>query len=92
MNKHPDTTPPSQRHIAAMVDHTLPAPTATREDVSRLCEEAVELGVFAVCVSPVHVAHARRELPEEIRVATVCGFPSGKHAAAVKAYEASVAV
>jgi deoxyribose-phosphate aldolase len=82
----------AKRRLVSMVDHTLLSPTATREDVTRLCEEAVALGVFAVCVSPVHVAQARLELPEEILVATVCGFPSGKHAAAVKAYEASCAV
>jgi len=78
----------SQQTLAGMIDHTLLKPEATVQDVAALAEEARPLGVLAVCVSP-------PMLPIEgagLVVATVCGFPSGKHTSAVKAREAAGAV
>lgn len=82
---------PSRAQLAAMVDHTLLKPEATRADVAALVAEAAELGVYAVCVSPsmVPVAVAAGGVA---RVAAVAGFPSGKHVSAVKAQEAAQAV
>lgn len=55
--------------------------------------DAVELGVFAVCVSPSLVPAARAALPAcGPALAAVVGFPSGKHLPAVKAHEAALAV
>ncbi|WP_432548584.1 deoxyribose-phosphate aldolase [Kineococcus sp. SYSU DK004] len=75
--------------VARLVDHTLLKPEATAEDVRLLCDAARELGVLAVCVSP-NMLHAVDG--EGLVVATVCGFPSGKHTSAVKAAEAAEAV
>ncbi|CAB4752790.1 unannotated protein [freshwater metagenome] len=80
------------RALAAMIDHTLLAPEATSSDVTRLCAEAVELGVGTVCVSPSHVAFAYGLLPATIQVASVVGFPSGAHRSEVKALEAGLAL
>lgn len=78
--------------VAAMIDHTLLAPEATPERVLALCDEAVELGVAAVCVSPRWVRLAAGRLDgQEVRVATVVGFPSGAHRSDVKADEARAA-
>ena len=73
--------------LAALIDHTLLKPESTRDDVEKLLREAEELGTYAVCVSP-------SMLPVEttVTVATVCGFPSGQHAASVKAAEAADSV
>lgn len=71
-----------------MIDHTLLKPESTRADIAELQEEARQLGVLAVCVSP-------SMLPLDgsgLVVATVCGFPSGKHTSEVKANEAAAAV
>lgn len=79
---------PTRTELARMVDHTLLKPEATAAQVAALCDEARELGVLAVCVSP-------SVLPLEgtgLVVATVCGFPSGKHTGEVKAFEAAAAV
>jgi deoxyribose-phosphate aldolase len=77
--------------LAAMIDHTLLKPEATTDEVTALCEEATDLGVAAVCVSPSHLPiHAG--LGVGIEIATVIGFPSGAHQPAVKAHEAEVAV
>ena len=77
--------------LAARIDHTLLAPEATADDVVALCEEATELGVAAVCVSPSHLP-ITEGLGAGIGIATVIGFPSGAHQPAVKAHEAEVAV
>ncbi|QEN12475.1 deoxyribose-phosphate aldolase [Mycolicibacterium sp. ELW1] len=81
--------------VAALVDHTLLKPEATDADVIALVDEAVELGVLAVCVSPSMVSVAVRAAsthPESLLIAAVVGFPSGKHLPAIKAQEARTAV
>lgn len=74
--------------LAQLVDHTLLKPEATRADVEALVEEGVRLGVYSVCVSPSFLPLDARGL----KVATVVGFPSGKHRSEVKAAEAARAV
>ncbi|MEJ5945855.1 deoxyribose-phosphate aldolase [Pseudokineococcus basanitobsidens] len=80
---------PRRAEIAALVDHTLLKPEATADDVAALVAEARDLGVLAVCVSP--SALPLRDTGDLV-VATVCGFPSGKHTSEVKAAEAARAV
>lgn len=71
-----------------MIDHTLLAPEATGQEVDALIEEARELGVLAICVSPSMLPVRAPGLV----VATVAGFPSGKHHSLVKGAEARLAV
>lgn len=80
-------SPFDRAHVASIVDHTLLKPEATRADVDALAREAEALGAYSICVSP-------SMLPVEtsVKVATVCGFPSGKHTSAVKAAEAAESV
>jgi len=78
--------------VAELVDHTLLKPEATDVDVAFLTQEAAELEVYAVCVSPSLVAAARRSAAADLSIATVVGFPSGKHVSAIKAQEAQLAV
>ncbi|ETB48135.1 deoxyribose-phosphate aldolase, partial [Mycobacterium avium 10-5560] len=82
---------PTRAQLAAFVDHTLLKPEATAADVAALVTEAAELGVYAVCVSPPMVPVAV-QAGAGVRVASVAGFPSGKHVPAVKAHEAALAV
>jgi deoxyribose-phosphate aldolase len=83
----------TREQLAAMVDHTLLAPAASDRDVVALCEQAVALGVFAVCVSANKTGLAASFLSAEpVAVAAVVGFPSGAHRADVKAQEARLAV
>lgn len=79
----------TRAEIAAIIDHTLLRPEATAEQVSALVAQAAALGAFSVCVSP---SRLPLQVPPGLAVATVCGFPSGAHAAAVKAAEAAGAV
>lgn len=86
------TTLPRRRDVAALIDHTLLTPEATPDDVRGLVREAGDLGVYAVCVSPSMVSIARNSLPNGVRIATVCGFPSGAVHPRSKAHEAQLAV
>lgn len=83
---------PTRAHLAALIDHTLLKPEATRADVAALVAEAADLGVYAVCVSPSMVPAASHAAGSGLRVAAVAGFPSGKHVPEVKAREAALAV
>lgn len=74
--------------VAAIVDHTLLKPEATRADVAALIAEAQELRVGAICVSPSMLPVAAPGLV----VAAVAGFPSGKHHSLIKGAEARFAV
>lgn len=73
-------------NIASYIDHTLLKPEATAADVRALIEEAARLHTFSICVSP---SALPVEVPEGLKVATVCGFPSGAHHSAIKAAEAA---
>ncbi|MCV7230263.1 deoxyribose-phosphate aldolase [Mycolicibacterium komossense] len=82
----------TRESVAALVDHTLLKPEAMTTDIATLVDEAADLGVYAVCVSPSLVAAAASLRPVGLAVAAVAGFPSGKHQSAVKAQEAALAV
>lgn len=76
--------------LAHMVDHTLLAPTATAADVAPLVAEARDLGTYSVCVSPSMLPLSIDT--GEVKLAVVCGFPSGKHTPEVKAAEAGESI
>jgi deoxyribose-phosphate aldolase len=76
------------RKLAQMIDHTLLAPEATMADVERLCAEAIDLQVGAICISPSLLPLATGILPSSIKTAAVVGFPSGAHNPLVKSREA----
>ncbi|MBE6480773.1 MAG: deoxyribose-phosphate aldolase [Actinomyces ruminicola] len=80
---------PTRAEVAAIIDHTLLKPEATGAQVAELIAQGAELGTYSVCVSPNQLPV---EAPAGLHVATVCGFPSGAHATAVKAAEAADSV
>jgi deoxyribose-phosphate aldolase len=81
------------RELAAVIDHTLLRPSATRGDLERLCSEAAAYGFRTVCVNPVLVAHAVRLLHgTSVGVCSVVGFPFGTHLVTTKAHEAREAL
>ena len=73
---------------AAIIDHTLLTANATTADVSRLCTEARDFAMAAVCIFPCHVALAREILRStRVKIATVIAFPFGVTFTEVKAAE-----
>ena len=85
------TAPLDPAALAQLVDHTLLKPEATRADVDALVAEAGRLGTFSICISPSFLPVDVSSVPG-LKVATVCGFPSGKHHSEVKAAEAARSV
>ena len=77
--------------VARFIDHTLLKPEASAADVTALIAEAIELGAYSVCVSP-SMLPLRIPAGADLKVAVVCGFPSGKHQSAIKAAEAALAI
>lgn len=83
----------TRRELASMIDHSLLRPNATREQLRKLCEEAMAHGFKAVCVNPVHVADAAQMLKgKEVLVCSVVGFPFGTHSPKTKAFETQEAI
>src|SRR6202008_3570898 len=62
------------RHI----DHPLLRPIGTTNDIRKLCTEAIEYGMAAVCIFPSYIPMARDLLKDtRVRIATVIAFPFG---------------
>jgi len=83
------------REIARYIDHTNLKPYATREDIIKLCDEAIQYGFYAVCVNPYRVKLAKdylREKGADVKVASVIGFPLGATPTEVKVFEAKNAL
>ena len=78
-----------KRDVAALIDHTILKPEATRQDVARIIEEGASVGTFSICVSP---SMLPLDVPDGLKVACVVGFPSGAVKPQVKAFEAAQAV
>jgi deoxyribose-phosphate aldolase len=80
-------------NVAAMIDHTLLKPEATREQIETLCQEARENSFFSVCVNPTWVSTAKELLKgSTVKVCTVIGFPLGASTPETKAFETKNAI
>ncbi len=75
------------------IDHTNLKAYAKKEDIEKLCEEAIKYKFASVCVNPYYVSLAHELLSRSnISVCTVVGFPLGQNTTAVKEFEAINAV
>ena len=82
---------PTATQVAAMIDHTLLTPEATAPEIRALIAEGLALGTYSICVSP-SMLPVNVPSGTALKVAAVCGFPSGKHSSHIKAAEAAEAV
>jgi deoxyribose-phosphate aldolase len=74
--------------IARLIDHTLLKPEASRDDVRKLCGEALRFGFASVVVNPWYVPLAAELVRNSsVKVCTVVGFPFGATLPQVKIYE-----
>jgi len=79
--------------VAAMIDHTLLKPDATRQEIEALCREAAQYEFASVCVNPTWVALCARLLQGgRVRVCSVVGFPLGATTPDTKHYESRRAI
>jgi len=80
-------------NIASYIDHTILKPTTLVTDVEKLCKEAMEYNVAAVCVPPLFVKQAKALLQNsDVKTATVIGFPFGYSAIEAKLAEILLAI
>lgn len=79
--------------LARLIDHTLLKPEATKDDLRKLCREALTHRFFSVCVNSVNVPFVREALREGgVAVCAVVGFPLGAMSPSAKAFETAEAV
>lgn len=79
--------------IAQMIDHTLLKPNAKREDVKKVCDEALKYGFASVCVNPSYIGFVADQLKgSKVAPCCVIGFPLGATLPEVKAFETETAI
>ena len=79
--------------LAKMIDHTLLKNDATRDEVTKLCDEARKYHFASVCVNTTWVPLCKSLLANSgVMVCAVVGFPLGAMLPTAKAYEARDAV
>lgn len=80
-------------HLPSIIDHTLLAPTATPQQITTVCQEAIQLKAATVCVNSSMVKTAAKVLEGSgVLPISVVGFPFGAMDSESKAMEAKKAV
>ena len=84
---------PEVRQLAALVDHTLLRPEATRAQLKQFCDEALHWGFAVVCVHSAWVPLVAEQLQaSHVKVGSVAGFPYGINLTSAKCAEAEAAI
>ena len=79
--------------LAHMIDHTILKPEATREEITKICEEARKYSFATVCVNASNIPLVARLLKGScVKPIAVVGFPLGAETSHAKAYETKEAV
>lgn len=79
--------------IASLIDHTLLRPDATREEIGKLCREAVQHKFASVCVNSFWAPLAAAEVAgSPVKVCAVVGFPLGANLTEAKVAETEAAL
>ena len=75
------------------IEHTLLKPEATKAELIKLFNEAIQYKFKGVCVNPVNVPLAKECLQNtDVKIVTVVGFPLGASKSEIKAQEAASAI
>ncbi len=76
-----------------LFDHTILKADATKEQVIKICKEAVQYNFMSVCVNSYYTALVKEQLEgSDVKVCTVVGFPLGQMSTESKALETAYAV
>lgn len=80
-------------NLEKYIDHTLLKPTATFNEIEKLCQEAIDYQFFSVCVNSGYVPFAKQILKNtDVKICSVVGFPLGAMSPLAKIYETSQAL
>jgi deoxyribose-phosphate aldolase len=83
----------SRKELAKLIDSTLVKAVATKSEIEKLCQEAIQYGFKCAVVNPVYVKFAAKLLEDsDIKVCSTIGFPFGVSLSEIKALEAVKAV
>lgn len=64
--------------IAKLIDSTILRPESIKDEICKLCEDAIEYNFFSVCVNPTWVKYCKDKLNDSsVKVCSVIGFPLG---------------
>ena len=70
------------------IEHTLLKQDATKAEITKLLDEAIQYDFLGVCVNPCNVKYAKEYLKNsDVKVVTVIGFPLGQSTKEVKILE-----
>ena len=70
------------------IEHTLLKQDATKAEITKLLDEAIQYNFLGVCVNPCNVKYAKEYLKNsDVKVVTVIGFPLGQNTKEVKILE-----
>lgn len=76
-----------------LIDHTLLKADATKEKITKLCEEAKQYDFASVCVNSGWVAYCKQQLAgSDVKVCSVVGFPLGAMCTKAKAFETACVI
>lgn len=76
-----------------LIDSTLLAPDARKEQIEALCREALEHNFASVCINPCFIRTAKAILEgSDVKVCTVIGFPLGAMTTTSKVFETADAI
>lgn len=76
------------REINKYIDQTILKPEATEKDVATFVEDVIKYKFYAACVDQCWVPFVREQLPSDIKICSVVGFPLGASSTQIKVYEA----
>lgn len=74
------------------VDHSILEPTATWEQVEKVCLEGLKYETASVCIPPRYVRKANSLIQKSIKICTVIGFPHGYANPETKIFETEDAI
>jgi deoxyribose-phosphate aldolase len=81
------------KSINLYIDHTLLKPSATKEDIIQLCNEAKQYNFYSVCINSCYVTLAKKQLQgSDVKVCSVIGFPLGAMSTEAKVFETKQAL
>ena len=74
--------------LAQYIDHTALTAEKNEQDISTLCNEAIEHGFYSVCINSGYIPLAKEKLAgSNVKICTVVGFPLGANLTSVKVFE-----
>jgi deoxyribose-phosphate aldolase len=83
----------TRKELAKLLDSTLVKAVATKSEIEKLCQEAIQYGFRCAVVNPVYVKFAAKLLEDsDVKVCSTVGFPFGVSLPEIKALEAVKAV